>query len=218
MCILSIDVGTKNLAMCVLGHSNVIMNWEVSGVPTEGSTGLYECLFRHLEERPWVLEGTQTILIERQPEKNRRMKSVENFLHAYFICKGKETILWDAKHKVPDVVGPGKAQYRKRKQTAVTRCHEFLKETKSAFLETFENSKKKDDLADSLLQALSFTPPKIDQKKKTPRKPTVRQLDVKFSPANLAWFVKNNTTHKRFESDLKRYYTNISELIKDFDL
>ena len=48
---------------------------------------------------------------------------MENLLHAYFLLKNPdcETIIYDARHKVPDVVGSGKEQYRKRKKAAVER-------------------------------------------------------------------------------------------------
>jgi hypothetical protein len=220
--LLSIDVGTKNLAMCVLDpNTRVIRNWEVSGVPTESCLGLYQCLLNHLEAKPWVLEGVSKVLIERQPDKNRRMKSVENFLHAYFLCRGKDTLLWDPKHKVPDVSGPGKVQYRKRKAAAVERCRSFLVGNQSNFLKEFDDSKKKDDLADCFMQALSFIDAKVVEgtaKTPKPRRPTVNQTDTKYSRANLAWFVKNKEFPKRFETDLKRYYTSIDELKSEFKI
>ena len=53
---------------------------------------------------------------------------VENFLHAYFVIKApkSETIIYDAKFKIPDVCGPGKAQYLKRKKVSIERCEAFL--------------------------------------------------------------------------------------------
>ena len=83
--LLSIDVGIKNLAMCMLDESsNTIVQWDVSGIPPEHKDGLYPCFRRHLDEKPWVLEA-QTILIEKQPGMNKRMKTVENFLHAILL-------------------------------------------------------------------------------------------------------------------------------------
>src|SRR6056300_622129 len=128
MKILSIDVGIRNLAMCLLNDENkLIEQWDVSGIPPQHEDGVYVSLRKHLDERPWTLEADVT-LIEKQPGQNKKMKSVENFLHAYFVIKlpTQETIIYDARHKVPDVAGPGKARYRQRKQTAITRCGEFL--------------------------------------------------------------------------------------------
>ena len=107
----------------------------------------------HLDERPWVLES-DVILIEKQPDRNKKMKMVENFLHAYFVIKApkSETIIYDAKFKIPDVCGPGKAQYLKRKKVSIERCEAFLNANpiNAHWLPVFKESKKKDDLADTV--------------------------------------------------------------------
>jgi hypothetical protein len=227
--ILSIDVGIKNLAMCMIDeNTKIIHHWDVSGVPPEHQDGLYKSLAHHLNTKPWVLEAT-TILIEKQPDKNKKMKTVENFLQAYFVikCPNSETIIYDARHKIPDVAGPGKAQYRKRKNTSIERCREFIKgDENSHWIPIFVASKKKDDLADTVMQALSFinrrevpsssSKPKKTSDKITARKPTENQKETKYSKANLAWFVKNKPRaelekDKRFMKDLGRYYRTFEE-------
>jgi len=227
--LLSIDVGIRNLAMCLINNENQkIVEWDVSGVPPEHEDGLFVSLRDHLDKKPWVLTA-ETILIEKQPGQNKKMKSVENFLHSYFIIKLKEseTIIYDARHKVPDVVGSGKALYRLRKQTAIIRCEEMITNgINKDWLDLFKKSKKKDDLADTYLQALSYInriiPKKVEKTKKgiKPRKPTENQKETKYSKSNLAWFFKNHTIeqlekNKRFQKDLKRYYSDVKELEKD---
>tara|TARA_R110002072_G_scaffold84065_15_gene190609 strand:+ start:3060 stop:3761 length:702 start_codon:yes stop_codon:yes gene_type:complete len=231
--LLSIDVGIKNLAMCLLNETSLhIEEWDVDGIPPEHRDGIYVCLRNHLDARPWLLRAT-TILIEKQPGQNKRMKTVENFLHAYFLIKIPQatTIIYDARHKVPDVRGSGKANYRNRKNTAIVRCKDFLESNNvnSEWLMTFRQSKKKDDLADTVLQGLSYinrlpniSENKPDKKVKTkdkvnPRKPTQNQKETKYSKSNLAWLYKNNMhiVDKRFIKDLKRYYINIEELISE---
>lgn len=220
MKVLSIDVGTKNLAMCLIDDSKIIHEWEVGGVPSEDPE-IYKNLKKYLDQRPWVIDADK-VVIERQPDKNKRMKSVENFLHAYFIIHDKDTILFHAKNKVPDVVGGGKRKYRQRKMVSIERCLEFLQET-NQHVRFFKNHKKKDDLADTVLQALAFMDcieTKPTEHKKNPRKPTANQKETKYSKANLAWLVKENIhrADKRFEKDLKRYYSNINELLEEFGL
>jgi len=221
--ILSIDVGIKNLAMCMIDENDQhIIHWDVSGVPPEHADGLFKSLKNHLDEKPWVLTAN-TILIEKQPDKNRKMKVVENFLHAYFVikCPNSETIIYDARHKIPDVVGPGRAQYVKRKKTSIARCQEFIKgDINSHWLVTFAQSKKKDDLADTVMQALSFINrkevPKKAKETLTARKPTENQTNTKYSKSNLAWFIKNSEKSKlekdkRFMKDLHKYYRTFEE-------
>lgn len=212
MKLLSIDVGIRNLALCLMNDKK-IEHWDVDCIAFEHQDGLFETLKKHLDERSWVFES-DTVIIERQPDKNKRMKTIENFIHAYFVCHNIKTILWDAKHKIPDVVGPGKKKYRLRKDTSVERCFLFIQENNKEWVEFFKSHKKKDDLADTVMQALSFKEPEIKKIVINPRKPTENQTKTRYSKANLLWLYKNNkhTSDKRFEKDLKRYFKSLDEL------
>lgn len=229
--ILSIDVGIVNLAMVLLNEkNNKIVEWSVGGVPMESSQGLFKNMVEYLDTLPWVL-NSDIVLIEKQPGKNKKMKSVEYMLHTYFLCRcpKAEVIIYDAKFKIPDIVGSGKVQYNKRKKAAIERCLLFLEKNdiNSHLVDFFKSHKKKDDLADVVMQALSFIPNKdvkIEKKKKKntvkPRKPNQNQKESKYSRSNLAWFVKNHGKEnclkdKRFIKDLKRYYSSIDELVQE---
>mgnify|MGYP006280091853 CR=1 FL=1 len=221
--LLSIDVGIRNLGMCLIDpRTKKIHHWDASGIPPQHSSGLYPSLRDHLKARPWVLDSTK-ILIEKQPDRNKTMKSVEHFLHSYFVIHDKDVQLYDARFKIPDVTGPGRAMYLKRKKESVIRCTDFIKETNGDWYDWFQKQKKKDDLADTVMQALSYiNSNKIEpapEKKKTPRRPTVNQTETRYSPANLAWLYKNGIPdQKRFDKDLRRYYTNVQEMLNDFNV
>ena len=222
--ILSIDVGIKNLAMCLIDPTTQkIHAWEVAGVPPQTSSGLFPALKKHTDERPWAI-GSQTVIIEKQPEKNHTIKSVEHFLHTYFLCHDRRVVIWDARHKIPDISGPGRAQYIARKKASVERCRNFIQATNIDWVDHFERHKKKDDLADTCMQALSFIhqhPVETVEveKKQRPRRPTENQKNTRYSKANLAWLYSNDQHRtKRFEKDLARYYRNVSELLDEFCL
>jgi hypothetical protein len=223
--ILSIDVGIRNLAMCLLDERrHRIVQWDVSGIPPQHEDGVYVSLRKHLDERPWTLDA-DVVLIEKQPDRNKKMVSVMHFLHAYFVIKNPiaQTILYDARHKIPDVAGPGRSQYLKRKKTAIERCKEFIHtgDTNADWIPTFDASKKKDDLADTVMQALSYRPSTTIAiaKKLIPRKPNENQKRTKYSKSNLAWLYKNKPecevleNNKRFMKDLHRYFRDVNELI-----
>jgi Poxvirus A22 protein len=216
--LLSIDVGIKNLAMCIMTPEKKIQYWDVGGVPPLHSDGLFLSMKKHLDSKSF--EHVTKVLIEKQPDKNKGIKSVEHFLHTYFLCHDKEVVIWDARHKIPDVVGPGKAQYTKRKKASVERCRAFLEELNPEWMEQFDTSKKKDDLADTVMQALSYMDRKTTEPTKaTPRKPTENQTRTKYSRANLAWLVKHgHEQDARFLKDLKRYYNSVDELAKEFNI
>ena len=230
--ILSIDVGTTNLAMCLIDlDTKRIHQWDVDGIPSMHKDGVYVTLRKYFEERPWVLDA-DTILIERQPDRSKKMVAVQNFLEAYFVIKlpDSKTVIYDARHKVPDVVGAGKAMYRLRKNTAIQRCEEFITdgpEINSDWIDFFKKCKKKDDLADTVMQALSYEMPRrvVESKKKAPertpvaRRPTENQCRTKYSKSNLLWLVKNKTelelkSDKKFQRDVKKHFHSIDEVKK----
>ncbi|NBX49320.1 hypothetical protein EBT25_05110 [bacterium] len=224
MSLLSIDVGIKNLAMCLIdSRSRQIYQWDVSSVPPQHANGLF-CAFKtHLRARPWALDAT-TVLIEKQLDRNKTMKSIEHFLHAYFLCHDKDVIVYDARHKIPDIAGPGRARYIQRKKASIERCRAFLQATQPVWVPIFDKHKKKDDLADTCMQALSFIERTeevpVASVNSRPRKPTENQRLTRYSKANLAWLVTQglHITDKRFEKDLKRYYHSLGELLSEFNL
>ena len=225
MSLLSIDCGIKNLAMCLIDQNTKrIHRWDVSGVPPMHVDGIFACMVRHLNEKPWILEA-QTVLIEKQPDRNRGMKGIENLLHTYFLVKEKQVVIWDARHKIPDVAGAGKAKYAQRKKTSIERARKFIDNTVNEdWIQFFDSHKKKDDLADTVMQALSYIdkrpaetsePKKV--KKQMPRKPTENQTRTKYSKANLAYLVKTGAKQDaRFKKDLARYYRDLTELVIEF--
>jgi len=227
--ILSIDCGIKNLAMCLIDPSTKkIHQWDVSGVPPKHADGIFPCMVRHLNAKPWILDST-TVLIEKQPDRNRSMKGIENLLHTYFLIKDKDVVIWDARHKIPDHAGPGKAMYAKRKKASIERARAFIAGTgpNQDLVKFFDSHSKKDDLADTVMQALSFIDKRPEspgtgthkKKKVAPRKPTENQKNTKYSKANLAWLVKTKAKQDaRFKKDLARYYSSIDELISEFKL
>ena len=223
--ILSIDCGIKNLAMCLIDPvTRKIHQWDVSGVPPKHSDGIFTCMIRHLDAKPWILDAN-TVVIEKQPDRNRGMKSIENLLHVYFLMKNKNVVIWDARHKIPDVAGAGKARYAQRKKASVERARKFIDGANREWISFFDSHKKKDDLADTVMQALSFIdkrpeePTNAKTKVQKPRKPTDNQTRTKYSKANLAWLVKTGAKQDaRFKQDLARYYSSVDELKKDFSI
>jgi Poxvirus A22 protein len=223
--LLSIDVGIRNLAMCLIDpETKKIHQWDVSGIPPQSSDGLFVSLKKHVDARAWTRTQSRIVLIEKQPDRNKTMKSVEHFLHTYYLCHDKEVIIWDARHKIPDVAGAGRSKYVQRKKTSIERCRQFLQVTNPEWINLFDQHKKKDDLADTCMQALSFIDRIVPEtskkpKKQTPRRPTEHQRNTQYSRSNLAWlYTHGEHENARFRKDLARYYTCIEELFRDFTL
>ncbi len=226
----SFDIGTKNLAYCLLdvvtpsnGTKTVSIHaWDVLTIPG----GTYDLLPRRLSNildsllTSWSSNNNDphtkpdTILIEKQPGRNKTMVRVEAYLHMYFLAKGYNNIfLISPKDKLKAVqcnfAGSSREAYSLRKKSAVEATKQILgtatcftdaKNQESALL-AFSRHNKKDDLADAFLQGLSHA--KIDvastcgndtrqgvYKAIKARKPTPSQIaKKKYSLSNIKYFI-----------------------------
>ena len=206
MKIASFDVGIKNLAFCIADGEHIIQ-WEVVDISSRGNNDMCKQVVLCLDKFACLLD-VDTILIEKQPSKNNKMRIVESLINAYFVIKGslnemspvKKVCVYSAKHKLGASSFKGKQNYRERKKLGVTRCAAFIENTEqdSIFKERFKLSKKKDDLADCLLQLLSYINcnylkelehTQLDSVCKiVARKPTAMQLRKMYSKSNLKHF------------------------------
>jgi len=172
MSILSFDVGIRNLAYCNI-DGDVIKNWGIIDLKVSAKSGtetISKALVDALDKNKSEFEGAEKCIVESQPAP--KMRCVEGMIIAYFYIKGIQqgvmsTVLsYSAKHKLGKGAPRGLNNYSERKKLGVKMCRAFLEKTQpenSKMLTQFEASKKKDDYADCLLQALAFTRhPKFD--------------------------------------------------------
>uniref|UniRef100_A0A6C0I9Q6 Mitochondrial resolvase Ydc2 catalytic domain-containing protein n=1 Tax=viral metagenome TaxID=1070528 RepID=A0A6C0I9Q6_9ZZZZ len=176
MKILSFDVGVVNLAYCIFDTSNCkILHWEVISLENHNDYNkIYINLIKQLDLRKHLLDVNQ-VIIEKQPSFNPKMRIISGCLQTYFIIRGIVDIpesgikcvkFFSPKHKLKCYNGPElvldsvvKSKYSRTKKMGVLICRSKLKE----YLETsentklFENSKKKDDLSDCYLQAITYS-------------------------------------------------------------
>lgn len=108
------------------------------------------------------------VLIENQPAlKNPTMKSVQMIIYTFFIMNGimndNSTIenlhMVNARNKLKVYKGPPiechkKNKYNKNKFLSVEYCKHMITNEDQSFIELFNTSKKKDDLADCYLQGI----------------------------------------------------------------
>jgi hypothetical protein len=99
------------------------------------------------------------ILIENQigPIANR-MNSIQGMLTQYFIMKGLYNIKYvSASNKLKNLIEKN-TSYSERKKQSILIAKDILiqKNIDKKYIDFFESHSKKDDLADSLLQALWF--------------------------------------------------------------
>ncbi len=110
------------------------------------------------------------VIIENQisPIANR-MKTIQGMIAQYFIMKNVKTIEFiSASNKLKCSTSVNDSDdevdistYKNRKKTGIINCLELLKKTNSNMMKHFESHKKKDDLADSLLQGVWYITNKL---------------------------------------------------------
>jgi len=169
MYVLSIDVGWKHLAYCILKEKEII-EWEIINlceedlnVNTLSIENLIENCKKGIEkfvfEKTTQLKNFSTnvkVFIESQPmgpfTKNIKTKILSHLLQYLFSIENIEIKFISSKKKLSALMnGKEKIPYQKLKKLAIEHCKELLLNTK--WLEHFNNLKgKKDDLADCFLQ------------------------------------------------------------------
>ena len=182
MIILSFDVGIKNLAYCIYDSQlKVILDWFVLDCSVAKNENNVLKMIQELDFNSQLL-NVDLILIEKQPSFNPQMRIISNCLYVYFTIRiiyeqeRKIRILYyspkkklnlcletDSYQKNKDILKKrdkvSRAQrYRNNKKAAIEQTAIILKESEfnNKYSDYYNNSKKKDDLADSFLQILSF--------------------------------------------------------------
>lgn len=205
MKVLSIDPGTKNLALCIADFGpdkTEISKWWVTMIDGVGAKGLISTLKRLGLDVAEIDE----VVIEKQPPRNTKMLILQTGLEMYFALRELPVHVQDARAKLnwaattpwwPSQV-PENWTYAARKKLSVQTAKAWLDATgDDESRKTFAASNKKDDLADSFMQACAYwhhvRPFQAVLRTKSPakihaRKPVPKALESgKWTPSGLKW-------------------------------
>lgn len=205
MNVLSVDVGTKNLAVCQIDRaSNTLLEWRIERIECPKGKDLLQAVYEAMERL--APSGYDVALVEKQPT-NRQMIRVEAMIAMYLKAqRSGHVALYSPVHKLGNVEGAceargkGRKQYAARKRLSVEAAKRWLEAHPqstpegSELVRRFEAATKQDDFADSLMQALSYCPQagtsQPSPAKVVCRKPTAKQLAKQsFSLSNLKWLI-----------------------------
>jgi len=156
--------------------NNEIKNFNAK-ISSSGVSDLYINLIKNLDQRPHLLD-VDIVLIEKQPSFNPKMRIIAGCLQTYFYIRGvvdksesvkiKSVEFFSPKNKLKCYIGPEldiskngkivKGKYAQTKKMGVLIARSKLEENEETetMCTLFENSKKKDDLSDCYLQALTY--------------------------------------------------------------
>ncbi len=162
--ILSFDVGITNLAYCLIETlpDHKIIRWDVCKIPSNNMPQL----IAFLDALNFDASKIDIVLVEKQPARNCKMRIIEHVLLTFFLTKSfKKVISFNPKLKLGSLgkTIKGKQNYSTRKKYGIILTNRFLSDFPQCpeIDNTFKNNSKKDDLSDSLLQALSYCNPSL---------------------------------------------------------
>lgn len=203
MIYISFDVGVKNLAVCILEHTETIriIDWKIITLADtkkeiKGVCDISERIFIELDNmmgelKEKLIETIDYVLIENQPSNlNGIMKTIQHIIFCYFsLIKHwdkmvNNVVLVNASLKTknhdyqPDIPqqtqtaldkseknskGFKREKYKLNKATSIAICRHYIQDD-SDLIDIFDNNKKKDDLCDACLQAVSYIRSNIKNK------------------------------------------------------
>lgn len=195
MIYISFDIGVKNLAVCVLDHTDVIriLDWRIitlaeSKKELKGIDDIAERIYMEMDNIMGTLKeqnisNIDYVLIENQPSNlNGVMKTIQHIIYCYFSLvkywdkEVDNVVLVNASLKTknhefqPDVTvctsvtspdakknskGFKREKYKLNKATSIAICNHYIKDNQK-LIDIFQQNKKKDDLCDACLQAVSY--------------------------------------------------------------
>jgi len=229
----SIDVGIKNLALCVL-DGDIILQWKLINL-TYGKdicTSIIHAMDTLLES----IQGA-TIIIERQMTK--KMCNIQCYLEMYFRLKNfPSVIIYSPKYKLAgsgqENSGKGKSLYNARKKASISLCKEWLeKHPQEPWVdELWKKTKKKDDISDAFMMAIAYQENPICDitqinKKICARKPTIKQQTKGvYSKSNIKYLLHQMPLDKRQESyldkklkkNIDKFWPSIQECLNELEL
>lgn len=162
MIVLSFDIGTKNMAFCILQIEQsipTILAWEHFGIHRVRNDWCLG-LCNKLDTYKGYYKAVSCVIIERQAKHGTLMRALQNYVHCYFVRESKPIHVVQAFLKLSGtgLENHGKALYTERKKAAVAICDKYLEHSdqQDTWKTVFRTSQRQHDLADALLQALQW--------------------------------------------------------------
>ena len=175
--IISFDIGLKNLACCCLtaAENSSILHWDIHSLmneecKTKPNINLMSMrIFKEMDEIVSKVPRIDYVLIENQPSRiNGAMKTIQMIIYSYFqykkyseknitdvllISANRKTVDHPYEINMEDCKSGNK--YTQRKWKSVKLTEKYIEQNED-LKKLLNNHKKKDDLCDALLQAISW--------------------------------------------------------------
>jgi len=207
----------------------------------KAANDIHVTLIKKLDSFP-ILLNVDYVVIEKQPSFNPKMRIIGGCLQSYFYIRGivdnpKITSIefFSPKHKLKCYIGPeltieskAKSKYTQTKKMGILIAQAKLDEFDESmnFKQLFEKSKKKDDLADCYLQAITFclfkkfnkaTETKIETKvhQKILTKPQIKKQLKEYLDKFIKVYSISELLQSPIEKNLVQTFENMDSNLKE---
>jgi len=198
-------------------------------IASSGIAELYLVLINQLDQREH-LRDVDIVLIEKQPSFNPKMRIIAGCLQTYFYIRGvvdkptdkiRSVEFFSPKHKLKCYDGPEldisskngkivKGKYAQTKKMGVAIARTKLEEySETSQIPFFENHKKKDDLSDCYLQALTYLMFKSAPSRSSKRSVKETKASIK---KNLKEYLDSQIKNCSVMEIMNKEYRSIDEL------
>lgn len=171
--ILSFDIGIKNLAYCLMNEHEQIIDWGIRDISANTYSKQNKKLIQSLDSIRLSHCDSQhretIVIIERQPGVNPKMRVISGQLFMYFGLKEyrnqgiSKVLFYSPRNKLKlDINTTGivmkkySTKYQERKHLSKVYCRILLRDHNLHWIPFFNDSKKQDDLSDSMLQGIAY--------------------------------------------------------------
>ena len=209
--ILSVDVGIKNLALCVMSADKERVEY-IDVLDLRTGPSVRDCLIKELEARKSHFEHVAVTLVEQQMKKNFLVIAAFIEMWVRLTFPGAQVLNYSAKYKLACVKPTGqKWTYSQRKRASINMVGQWmlLHPQTDEFVAKWTALKKKDDAADAICQALSYTPVQaavINAR----RPPLARQKP--YTRSHIKWLLQNGSeVDDRLRLSIAQFWSDMDE-------
>ncbi len=160
--ILSIDIGSINLSLCVIDFEEKIHLWRLIDIRAKTNLGMCMSMIKQFNEIE-ILKCVNEIIVERQHNINPKARVIAGYVISHFLTKNKIVIHYPSTKKLQVYKGTDtpdyshlKSKYSQRKKTSIFHCSKLIETQSDEYIKFFKESKKADDLSDCFLMALHY--------------------------------------------------------------
>ncbi len=175
--LLSFDPGTINMAYCLIEIDSLkIVKWGLFSIKDSTNEGSCTKLAKQLDTLTLTDDLEEVIIvIEQQPRVNCKTITISGQLQMYYVLEKidnkciKKIVSYHAKNKIkyyqpiegdepmPERLDKLKKGHYRTKQTLIFQCSQILCHNQEIeWKDFFKNSRKRDDISDAYVMALSY--------------------------------------------------------------